>query len=71
MGDTMQVAPVVPAQVPPFQVYEVAAGVQSAVRVAEPPAVIVPGEAVRVHTGACGGGAAATVMLCETWGAAL
>ena len=50
-GDTVQVEPVVPAQLPPCQAYDVAAGLQVGLRVAEPPGVIVLGLALRVHTG--------------------
>ena len=51
VGVTVQVAPVVPAQVPPVQMRLVAAGVQVAVSVELPPAVIEAGLALRVHTG--------------------
>ena len=47
----MQLEPVVPAQVPPDQEYDVAAGLQVAFTVDELPDVIVRGLALRVHTG--------------------
>ncbi len=57
MGFTLPVE--VPVESPlmpgPFQIYEVAAGVQLAVNVEEAPALIVAGEAVRVHEGAAKG----------------
>ena len=53
----MQLAPVVPAQVPPVQVNDVAAGVQLAVRVELLPVVMAAGFAVRVQVGSVGAGA--------------
>ena len=53
---TVQLATIVPAQVPPVQVKEVAAGLQLAVSVAVPPAVIEAGDAVSVQVGGEGRG---------------
>ncbi|OIQ73948.1 hypothetical protein GALL_444120 [mine drainage metagenome] len=50
-GVTAQLDPVWPAQLPPLQVYEVAAGLQLAVRVEELPALTEAGFASRVQLG--------------------
>ena len=47
----MQVVVLVPGQVPPVQVNDVAVGVQLAVRVAVPPARTAVGDALRVQVG--------------------
>jgi len=51
MGDTVQVANVVPAQLPPVQVNEVAAGLQVAVSVAVPRLGTAAGAALRRQVG--------------------
>ena len=51
VGVTVQVAAVVPPQVPPVHMYDVAVGLQLDVSVEEPPEVIDAGVAVRVQTG--------------------
>jgi len=53
-GESVQVATVTPAQPPPLQAKDVAAGEQLAVSVEEPPAAIDAGLALRVHTGVSG-----------------
>jgi hypothetical protein len=52
VGETVQVAAVVPAQLPPVQAYEVGELLQLALRVALEPEVIDAGVAVTVHWGA-------------------
>ncbi len=52
VGVTEQVAAVVPAQLPPVQTYELAAGLQLVVRVALPPTTIDAGLALTLHSGA-------------------
>jgi hypothetical protein len=52
VGLTVQVAVVLLAQLPPVQIYDVAAGLQLAERVEEAPAATAGGLAPRVHTGA-------------------
>lgn len=47
----MQLGPMVPTQVPPVQLYELAMGVQLAVSVEVPPAATDVGDAVRLQTG--------------------
>ena len=58
---TVQVVALVPTQVPPVQVNEVAAGVQLAESLAVPPAVITAGDALRVQDGGCDTGVTVTV----------
>ena len=48
----MQLAPVLPAHVPPVQIYDVAAGVQTGVRREASPAATDVGEAFKVQLGA-------------------
>ena len=57
----MQVVTLVPAQLPPVQTKDVAAGVQLAESVDVPPAVIEAGEALRVQDGGCDAGVTVTV----------
>lgn len=54
VGVTEQVAPVVPAHVPPVQTNEVAAGLQLGVSTEVPPEVIDAGDALRLQLGAVG-----------------
>jgi hypothetical protein len=51
LGATVQVAAIVPAQVPPVHTYELAVGLQLAVRVALPPGAMEAGLRVNAHTG--------------------
>ena len=60
---TRQVAPIVPAQVPPVQLNAVAAGVQLAVKVEVRPAVMAAGDTIRLQTGAEAVGTTVTVTL--------
>ena len=65
MGVTVQVVALVPTQVPPVQVNDVAAGVQLAKSVELPPALIEAGAAVKEQDGGCNGGVTVTVTVAE------
>jgi hypothetical protein len=55
VGLTVHAAPLVPAQVPPVQTYDVAAGLQLAASVELAPAVMEAGLALTVQDGTTGG----------------